>query len=135
MTFGQCRRNIYERLAVRMRSFEEVIGEADFVSINCDLNPSTVGIIGGDELGRMKEKVILINTAARGQMIDEAAFVDALRNGGIAGAALDIFEKEPPAVFDYIHRKIIENVIVGLKEEGYGISREVPTAPPSLIHP
>jgi D-3-phosphoglycerate dehydrogenase len=124
---------------IRMGSFTEVITNADYVSLCCDLNPSTIRIIDREELVLMKDSAILIN-AARGQLIAEAALVDALRNETIAGAALDVFEKEPlsrdsplrtmnncllsahnanasPAVFDFIHRKTIDNVIAGLKDE------------------
>ena len=127
-----------EKSGVKIKPFKEVLSKSDFVSINCDLNPSSIKIIGSNELLLMKKTAILIN-AARGQMIDESALINALKNKVIGGAALDVFEKEPlalnnplrkmdncflsahnsntsPAVFDYIHRKTIENVIKGLKK-------------------
>lgn len=77
-----------------MTSLRELLEEADFVSLHCDLNPTSFHLIGRDELRAMKASACLINTA-RGPIIDEAALVDALREKWIAGAALDVFEVEP----------------------------------------
>lgn len=77
-----------------MTSLGELLEEADFVSLHCDLNPTSFHLIGRDELKAMKSSAYLINTA-RGPIIDEAALVDALREKWIAGAALDVFEVEP----------------------------------------
>lgn len=73
---------------------EELLARADFVSLNCDLNNSSHHIIGAEELGLMKPTAYLIN-AARGPLVHEESLVSALRDGQIAGAALDVFEVEP----------------------------------------
>ncbi len=72
----------------------ELLEQADFVSLNCDLNPTSRHIIGSPELAIMKNTAYLINTA-RGPLVDEFALVDALNSGDIAGAGLDVFEGEP----------------------------------------
>ncbi len=70
------------------------LAEADFVSLHVPLTGSTRNLIGAGELGRMKPTAVLINTA-RGPVVDEAALIDALRSGRIAGAGLDVYEHEP----------------------------------------
>jgi D-3-phosphoglycerate dehydrogenase len=77
-----------------MTSLSRLLEEADFVSLHCDLNPTSFHLIGRNELEAMKSSAYLINTA-RGPIIDEPALVDALREKLIAGAALDVFEVEP----------------------------------------
>ena len=73
-----------------------LLAESDAVSIHSPLTPQTRGMIGADELERMKESAFLLNTA-RGGIVDEAALADAIRAGSIAGAGLDVLESEPPA--------------------------------------
>jgi glyoxylate reductase len=73
---------------------EQVLQQADFVSLHVPLTQKTRGLIGRDELARMKRTAFLINTA-RGAVVQEAALVQALDDGAIAGAALDVFEREP----------------------------------------
>ncbi len=85
---------VFERLGVRQVTLEELLEQADFVSLHCPLNEQTRGLIGAVELGRMKADAWLLNLA-RGGIVDEAALDQALRCGGIAGAALDCFETEP----------------------------------------
>jgi len=75
-------------------SLDTLLSEADFLSIHVPLTPATAGIIGRDELERMKSSAILINTS-RGRVVDESALVRALRSGRIAGAGLDVYEAEP----------------------------------------
>src|ERR1700746_2808648 len=70
---------------------------ADFVSLHCPKTPETVGMFNAARLRRMKPSSYLINTA-RGGIIDEAALYDALSSGKLAGAGLDVFQQEPPAV-------------------------------------
>jgi D-3-phosphoglycerate dehydrogenase len=72
-----------------------VISQADYVSLHTPLTPETRHLIGEAELRAMKPSAYLINTA-RGPVVDEAALIRALRGGWIAGAGLDVFEKEPP---------------------------------------
>jgi glyoxylate reductase len=77
----------------------QVLSRADFVSIHVPLTPETHHLIGSEALALMKPTAILINTA-RGPIIDQAALIDALRGGRIAGAALDVTDPEPPAPDD-----------------------------------
>ncbi|MDD7632327.1 MAG: 2-hydroxyacid dehydrogenase family protein [Parabacteroides sp.] len=79
------------RLNVTYVSKEELLERADFVSLNAPYTPETYHIIGAEELKRMKNSAILINTA-RGPLVDEAALVEALKSGEIRGAGLDVFE-------------------------------------------
>jgi glyoxylate reductase len=87
---------------------EEVIKQADYLSIHVPLLPDTHHLIGKKELAMMKTTAYLINTS-RGPVVDEQALVDALKSNQIAGAALDVFEKEPE-----IHEGLInlDNVIL-----------------------
>ena len=79
---------------IHMTSLDELLADADFVSVNCDLNPTSRKIINANTLSKMKPTAVLINTA-RGPLVDEKALVAALEAGQIAGAALDVFEFEP----------------------------------------
>ena len=79
---------------LEMMPLDELLEAADYVSLNCDLNPTSHHLIGARELGLMKPTAYLINTA-RGPLIDEDVLVEALEQGRIAGAALDVFEQEP----------------------------------------
>lgn len=80
--------------AVFKPTVEEVLGEADYVSLHVDLNPTTRHLINRERLALMKPTAVLVNTA-RGPVVDEAALVEALRAKKIAGAGLDVFENEP----------------------------------------
>jgi glyoxylate reductase len=73
---------------------DQVFQQADFVSLHVPLNQKTRGLIGPTELRKMKKTAFLINTT-RGPVVQEAALVEALEQGVIAGAALDVFEREP----------------------------------------
>ncbi len=73
-----------------------LLAESDFLSVHTALTPETKGMVGSQELGAMKKTAFLIN-CARGEVIQEKALADALKSGTIAGAALDVFENEPPA--------------------------------------
>jgi lactate dehydrogenase-like 2-hydroxyacid dehydrogenase len=83
-----------QELGAKKASVEEVLRQADFVSLHVPLLPATRHLINRDTLRMMKKTAYLINTS-RGPVIDEAALAEALRNGVIAGAALDVFENEP----------------------------------------
>jgi len=73
---------------------DELLARSDIVSIHLVLSERTRGLLGARELGLMKRSAYLVNTS-RGPIVDEAALIDALRNGIIAGAGLDVFDPEP----------------------------------------
>ncbi len=79
---------------IRMVDKETLLRESDFVSLNCDLNPTSYHIMGRDEFALMKPTAYFVNTA-RGSLVDEPALIEALQNKQIAGAGLDVFEDEP----------------------------------------
>lgn len=79
------------KLGVVYASKEELLEQSDFVSVNAPYTPETHHLIGEEELKRMKPTAILINTA-RGPLVDERALIEALRQGEIHGAGLDVFE-------------------------------------------
>lgn len=115
-----------------MVELDQLLAESDFVSLHCDLNPSSFHIINAATLQKMKPEAFLVNTA-RGKLIDEAALVQALLAGRIAGAALDVFEVEPlpldspllrmsnvllaahnsnssPVAWERVHRNTVDNL-------------------------
>lgn len=81
-------------LRAEYRDMNALLAESDFISIHTPLLPETRGLFNATKFERMKQTAFLINTS-RGPVVDEAALVQALENGKIAGAALDVFEKEP----------------------------------------
>lgn len=81
-------------LGVRLTPLEELLRQADYVSIHCRLTPETRGLLGAAELALMRRSAYLVNVA-RGECVDEEALVRALRDRRIAGAALDVFAAEP----------------------------------------
>jgi len=88
------REELEKELGVEYRSIEEILKEADIVSLHVPLTKETYHMIGEKELKMMKPTAILINTA-RGAVVDTNALIKALEEGWIAGAGLDVFEKEP----------------------------------------
>ncbi|WP_146599061.1 2-hydroxyacid dehydrogenase [Novipirellula aureliae] len=83
-----------EMLGVKYAEIDEVLSNSDFVSLHLALSPETEHLIDAEKIAKMRSSAYLINTA-RGLIIDEKALVKALQNNEIAGAGLDVFEKEP----------------------------------------
>ena len=84
----------FRELGVESATFDGVLERADFLTLHLPLNDETRGAIDADAITRMKDGVRIVN-AARGELVDEAALGEALRSGKVAGAALDVFPKEP----------------------------------------
>ena len=87
-------REVAEGRGARLVSKEDVLREADILSIHLVLSRRTKGIVGAPEIALMKPTAYLVNTS-RGPLVDEQALIDALRNRTIAGAALDVYDTEP----------------------------------------
>lgn len=83
-----------EAIGVKYVGKDELLSTSDFISIHLALSDRTRGLIGAPELAKMKKTAILINTS-RGPIVDEAALIAALKNGTIAHAGLDVYDKEP----------------------------------------
>jgi len=98
-----------ESLRVQFGALHDLLREADFVSLHVPLSPATHDLIGARELRLMKPTAYLINTA-RGQLVEHDALVQALRDGWIAGAGLDVFQEEPLPEDDPLLR--LPNVIL-----------------------
>lgn len=91
--------------------FQQVLENADILSLHCPLTDETRGLIDAAALGRMKPGAILVNTA-RGALVDSAALADALRRGSIAGAGIDVLPQEPPVDGDPLLDPSIPNLII-----------------------
>jgi lactate dehydrogenase-like 2-hydroxyacid dehydrogenase len=94
--------------AEQKATLEDVLREADFVSLHCPAMPETRHLINADRLAQMRRGAFLVNTA-RGDVVDEAALVAALRAGTLAGAGLDVFEREPAVSPELL---AMENVVL-----------------------
>ncbi len=121
---------------IEMTTLHFLLSNSDFVSINCDLNPTSRHLMNADAFALMKPTAVLIN-AARGPIVEEGALVEALQSKRLAGAALDVFEVEPlpldsplmkmdnvmlaphnsnssPAAWERVHWNTIKNLVEGL---------------------
>lgn len=96
-------------IGVILVDLDTLMRSSDFVSVNCPLTPETRDLIGSRELSLLQKHAYIINTA-RGGIINEAALVEILRSGSIAGYATDVFEKEPPDTNDPLLQ--LDNVVV-----------------------
>lgn len=96
------------RYAGRGDDLGELLRESDVVSLHCALTPATHHLIDASALEQMPSSAVLVNTA-RGPIVDERALVDALQAGSIAGAALDVFEREPEVAEELL---ALENVVL-----------------------
>jgi phosphoglycerate dehydrogenase-like enzyme len=96
-------------LGVELVTLDDLLQSSDYVLVNCPLSPETRGLLGREQFARMKPDAVLINTA-RGPIVNEAALIEALQRGQIAGAALDVFEKEPLSADSSL--ALMDNVIL-----------------------
>jgi glycerate dehydrogenase len=92
-------------------TLDEILRNADVLSLHCPLNDATRGLIGRRELALMKPEAILVNTA-RGALVDLEALADALRGGDLGGAAIDVLPQEPPVGGSPLFDPAIPNLIV-----------------------
>jgi D-3-phosphoglycerate dehydrogenase / 2-oxoglutarate reductase len=112
-------------------SLDEVLAESDFITIHTPLNAQTKGMIGSEQFAKMKDGVYLVD-AARGGVVDEAALLEALNSGKVAGAGLDVFVAEPPGPTALVcHPKVVGTPHIGAQtvqaqqRAGYDISTEI----------
>ena len=99
---------LVRELETRRVDFDELLANSDVVSLHCPLTPATRHLIDGQRLRQMKPSAYLVNTT-RGPVVDEAALAAALREGVIAGAGLDVFEREPDVHPDLLE---LDNVVL-----------------------
>lgn len=88
------REDLEKELGIEYVSLDKLLEESDYVSLHTPLTPQTYHLIGEEQLKKMKKTAFLINTA-RGKVVDQKALYKALKEGWIAGAGLDVFEREP----------------------------------------
>lgn len=95
LAYDEYQNKALENDRVRYVDLDTLYAEADVISLHCLLTPKTQGMINAESLRKMKKSALLLN-ASRGDLINEADLADALNNGVIAGAAVDVLSKEPP---------------------------------------
>jgi glyoxylate reductase len=99
---------VERELGAEYRELDDLLAEADLISIHVALTPETRHLFGADQFRKMKDTAVIVNTS-RGPVIDEAALAGALREGEIFAAGLDVFEKEPEVHPDLLE---LENAVV-----------------------
>jgi len=97
-----------ERLGVVYCSAQEVLGQADIISLHCPLTPQTRHLIDGNAISRMREGVMLINTS-RGGVIDTRAVIKGLKSGRVGSLGLDVYEEEADLFFENLSDKVIQD--------------------------
>jgi D-3-phosphoglycerate dehydrogenase len=100
IAYNRSEKEALKSLGIKYVSLEELLKTSDIVSLHTPLNENTKGLIGREQLKLMKSSAIIINTA-RGPIIDNKALAEALKEGTIAGAGIDVFDMEPPLPMDY----------------------------------
>lgn len=92
---------------------DELLAKADFITLHLPLTPETKHLLSEDAFTKMKDGIYIVD-ASRGGVIDQAALLRALESGKVAGAAIDVFEKEPPVEWDLVkHKKVIATPHIG----------------------
>ena len=105
------------RLGVAVMSLDELLPQADFITLHTPLTPGTVNLISGPQLALMKPGARLINVA-RGELVDEAALLEGLENERLGGAALDVFTNEPPGDLPLLkHPRLVATPHLGASTE------------------
>lgn len=127
-----------ESVQMTFASKNDLLRQSDFISLHCDLNPTSFHIMSHDEFNLVNSSSVLINTA-RGHLVDELSLIQALQDKRIAGAAMDVFEHEPlpsdspligmdnvmlaahnsnssPTAWNHVHERTLQNLLTGLQE-------------------
>jgi len=97
-----------KEMSIELTDLETLLTKSDYVSVHVPLTKDTNGMIGYNQFNKMKKTAFLINTS-RGGIVDEGALYDAVKNKKIAGAAIDVFEKEPPDMDNPIFK--LDNIV------------------------